>query len=74
VWERLWWSRPPCLLRQVIVNLADDAAIRGVLWRTQGPWLVLRDAALLKAHGDPIAMDGEIVVHRGTVRFVQVLP
>ena len=76
MFEWLCWWRPPCLLRLVIVNLHDDAApaIRGVLWRSRGPWLVLRDAALIKTHADPIAVDGEVVLHRAVVRFLQVLP
>jgi hypothetical protein len=73
----LWWWRPPCLLRGVILNLkADGVAIRGVLWSARGPWLTLRDAALLKADAGtvPTPVDGEIVVHRANVSFIQVLP
>ena len=71
----LWWLAPPCVRKTVIVNLkADDTALRGVLWRTAGPWLVLRQASALKPHGEPIAIDGEAVVHRADVLFMQVLP
>lgn len=75
----LWW-RPPCLLRRVIVNLANDPAtgLRGVLWQARGSWLVLRDVEKLERdeRGDVTAdhVDGEAIVHRSNVAFVQVLP
>jgi len=64
-------------LRAVIVNLSDDptTAIRGVLWSTRGPWLTFRNAELLKASSpEPTPIDGEIVVHRERISFLQVLP
>jgi len=71
----LWW-RPPCLLRAVIVNLKDDpnTAIRGVLWNSRGAWLTVRQASLLRGDAAPTAMDGEVVLHRSNVAFLQVLP
>ena len=71
-----WWWEPPCLWRQVIVNLKDDptTAIRGVLWSTRGPWLTVRNAEALKAGMAPSVMDGEVVIHRSNVAFLQVLP
>jgi hypothetical protein len=56
-----------------VVNLADKA-FSGVLWARRGPLLLLRDAALLEAGREPQAVDGEIVIERGRVEFVQVLP
>jgi hypothetical protein len=71
----LWW-RPPCLLRLVIVNLTDPEAtsIQGVLWRSRGAWLTMRDAKLLLDSGDFRPIDGEVVLHRDRIAFVQVLP
>lgn len=71
-----WWWRPPCLLRVVIVNLKDDpaTAIKGVLWRARGAWLVLVNAELLKAASAPTPVDGDVVVHRSNVAFLQVIP
>jgi hypothetical protein len=71
----LWW-RPPCLLRTVLVNLIEDrdTALKGVLWQSRGPWFVLRDVAIVRPGLAPAAMDGEVVVHRRNVAFVQVLP
>jgi hypothetical protein len=79
MWRRLLWWRPPCLLRAVIVNLResdgqDATAIRGVMWSARGPWLTFRDASLLKAGQEPARIDGEVVMHRDVVLFVQVMP
>jgi len=58
--------------RSVIVNL-DGRAFRGILWARRGPLLVLSDAELLEA-GEKIPVDGEVVVERSRVEWVQVLP
>jgi hypothetical protein len=70
----LWW-RPPCLLRRVIVNLRDESSsIQGVLWSVRGPWLTYRDASFLTSGQPPAKIDGEVVLHRDRVLFMQVLP
>lgn len=73
-WLQSWWSPP--VLRVVIVNQKHDPqeAIRGALWTCRGPWLVLRDAAILRAHGEPQPLDGEVLVPRANVAFLQILP
>jgi hypothetical protein len=75
-WWQRWRGAPPCLLRSVIVNLKDDSAtaLHGVLWTSRGPWLTLRSVSLLKPGEPPVPMDGEAIVHRDNVAFVQVEP
>ena len=70
-----WWHAP-AMLRTVIVNRTDrtDEAFRAVLWKQRGPWLILRDSSLLRAGHDPAPLDGEILIHRERVAFLQVLP
>ena len=70
-----WW-RPPCVLRSVLVNLKHDpeSALRGVLWESRGPWFVLRDVTALKPNASPTLVDGDVVIHRDNVAFLQVLP
>nr|BEK68847.1 hypothetical protein KPHV_60740 [Kitasatospora purpeofusca] len=65
------WRRT-AVRKRVVVNL-DGKAFRGVLWARRGPLLVLRDAELLEAGREPQRVDGEIVVERARVEFVQVL-
>jgi hypothetical protein len=71
----LCWWQPPCLLSTVIVNQVSDpnTAIRGVLFRSRGPWLVLKQAEALTAGEKPTAIDGEVVIHRAQVSFMQKL-
>ena len=72
----LWYWRPPCLLHTVIVNLVAprDEAIKGVLWKSRGPWLCLKQATALKEGQPPVDMDGDVVIERTNVAFLQVLP
>jgi hypothetical protein len=60
----------------VLVNLIsdDEMALRGVLWSSRGPWLTLKDVSMVKANLAPIAMDGDAIIHRANVAFLQVLP
>jgi len=64
------------LLRSVLVNLVSDrdSALRGVLWQSRGPWLVLRDVSVIKPSAAPLAVDGDVVIHRNNVAFLQVFP
>lgn len=73
-WLR-WW-RHPALYHRVLVNLKSDdpPAIQGVLWQSRGAWLVLRKASLTPAHGEALPVDGEVVVHRDNVSFIQIFP
>jgi hypothetical protein len=73
--SRLLWWRPPCVLRTVIVNLCSekDVAIRGVLWGYRGSWLTLKEAYILRAGIPPTPLDGDAVLHRSNVSFLQVL-
>lgn len=72
----LFFWRPPCLLRRVIVNFVHDPseAFEGVLWAYRGRWLTLRDVSGLKAGQDPTKLPGELVVHRSQVAYLQVMP
>jgi hypothetical protein len=63
-------------LRAVIVNRVDDPAeaLQGVLWQNRGAWLTLREVSLLRPNTEPARIDGEVVIHRDKVAFIQVLP
>lgn len=67
------------VLRRVIVSTKAGTSFRGLLWRRRRPafgrggYLVLRKAQLLKARGEVVPMDGEVVVASDNVDFLQVL-
>jgi hypothetical protein len=59
------------LLRRVVVNLKDGSAIEGVFWRQAGPLIVLSKAVLHEPGMDPQPLDGETIIERAEVRFIQ---
>lgn len=61
------------LNRRVMVNLTTGDAIGGVLWDDRGPLIVLRDANLY-TDGGTSGLDGDAVIERDRIAFVQVLP
>lgn len=62
------------LRRRVVVNLVTGTAIEGVLLQRTGPLLRLADCTLHEEDSAPAAVDGEIVVERARVAFIQVMP
>lgn len=66
----------PRLRRRCIVNLTVDGAdsIEGVLWSRRGRWVIVKDARLVRAtDGTVTQADGELLIDRGQISFIQVL-
>jgi hypothetical protein len=60
---------------KVIVNLkAQPDAYRGILWEQRGGWLVLKNAEVLRDRQAPVPVDGDLLIDRRDVLFVQVPP
>lgn len=58
--------------RTVIVNLRSGDSFRGVVWAQHGPVLVLKGAEHINGpDGTPV--DGEVVIERSEVEFIQLL-
>ena len=66
------WTRT-AVRRRVVVNLKSGKAFRGVLLARRGPLLVLVNAELIEQRQQPIPVDGQVVVERAAVEFMQVL-
>lgn len=60
------------VLETVIVNTKTARAFRGVLWAKRRDHLVLRNAELLK-RGEAVPIDGDVLIERANVDFIQVL-
>jgi len=60
------------LRKRVLVNLLDGKAMDGVLYSRRGRLLVLRDVTVLEQGAQPVSVDGEVLVDRNRVDFVQV--
>ncbi|MFF0777085.1 hypothetical protein [Streptomyces sp. NPDC003720] len=69
VWGWFPWRRT-AVRKRVVVNLADKA-FAGVLWAKRGPLLVLRDVTLMQHGAADTPMDGEVIVERSRVEFIQ---
>lgn len=68
------FRRSPNLLhRRVLINLMSGTAISGVCAYQGHDALVLRGATVHDADADPAPADGEIVIDRINVDFIQLL-
>lgn len=67
------WSLPRRRYRVLVNLIGDDGTIDGVLWSKRGCWLVVKDARLLRINGEAVAIDGEALVDKARVAFIQVL-
>lgn len=65
-------ARRTALRRRVLVNVDDSKAMRGILWQRRGRLVVLRDVTLIEPGAQPVDLDGEIVLDRDRIEWVQV--
>jgi small nuclear ribonucleoprotein (snRNP)-like protein len=57
---------------RLVVTLKDGTTFRGVLWESDKEALVLRDAeALLDPTQAPVGVDGELIILRVDVNYIQ---
>lgn len=66
--------RRSALSRRVVVNLKSGESISGTLFARRGPILILKGAAMLAASSPPVPIDGDVVVERANLAWLQVLP
>ena len=58
--------------KKVVVNLHGDRAFVGILWAKRGPLLILRNAVMHEPGAEPSVVDGQIVIERDQVEFIQI--
>ena len=58
---------------RVLVNTQSGEVFRGALWAQEPEFLVLKGATLLRPRNESTPLDGDVVVYRANVAFVQVL-
>jgi len=61
------------VLRTVVVNLKSGTVFRGVVWRKRFGYLILRNAEMIHGKGERIPVDGEVLIERANVDFIQVM-
>lgn len=55
----------------LLINTKTDKAFRGVLWSETRDYLILRNAVLIAGEETPI--DGELLVERTNIDFIQIV-
>lgn len=68
--QRLVWRR--VVRCRVVVVLDTERSVSGVLFDRRGALLVLRDASIMEG-GTVVRFDGEVVVERRRVLWLQVV-
>jgi hypothetical protein len=68
----VFWSWRGLIRQRVVVNTAERA-FAGILWAQRGPLLVLRDVEMHEPGAQSQTLDGEIIVERSRVEFIQVV-
>ena len=58
--------------RRMLINLKNGKAFSGILWKRDRRLLLLRDAVLFE-DGQTRPLDGEIIVDRRDVDFMQIV-
>lgn len=64
--------RAIAISRRVVVQLKTGAAIDGILWDERGQLIVLRDGHLHNEGGSS-PMDGEVIIDRLNIDWIQVV-
>lgn len=65
--------RHPGLNRKVLVALFSGTAVSGVLTKTAGHFLIVAGATVFEDTANPMQADGEIVIDRINVDYVQIV-
>lgn len=60
------------LRKSVIVTLQNGAAFAGVLYDVDPEIIVLRNSASVGDHGERVPVDGEVLLHRNEIAFIQL--
>jgi small nuclear ribonucleoprotein (snRNP)-like protein len=69
----LLWARRLVVRRRVLVQLDTGRAVVGTLWSTKAHRVVIKNAQLLEPGNEPTHMDGDVVIERARVEYVQAV-
>lgn len=64
--------RRTLLRKKVVVNLHSSRAFVGIFWAKRGPLIVLRNVTMHEPGAAAAPVDGEIVIERRQIEFIQV--
>lgn len=67
------FNRPRLAQRKVLVNLFSGNAVAGVCTHEARHSIILRGATVHEPGADPVPADGEVLIDRANVDFIQLL-
>lgn len=67
----MWWRRI-AVRRRVVVNMKGGTAFEAILWKRKGPYLILRDALYMEPGVKPVQVDGEVIITKSDVAWIQL--
>jgi hypothetical protein len=70
----VFWSRRLVTRRRVLVQLDTGRAVVGTLWTTKAHRVVVKGAELFEPGTEPTRMDGDVVIERARVEYIQAVP
>lgn len=68
-----WLGNSYPYAHQVQIYTKTDRTFRGVLWQRRGEFYILKRAEELRERGAIIPLDGEVLIDRANVDFMQVI-
>ena len=76
IWHAIdvFWSRRLVVRRRVLVQLDTGRAVVGTLWTTKAHRVVVKGAELFEPGSEPTRMDGDVVIERARVEYIQAVP
>ena len=60
-------------LREVVVNCKTDTVFKGVVYKRTPKYIIMKNVQLLQQAGEALKIDGEVMIDRANVDFIQVL-
>lgn len=66
-----WFWKRNVVRRRMIVNLKTGRAFRGIVYKQSGPLVVLRNVEMLESGRPPVPVDGEVLIERDEIEFMQ---
>jgi hypothetical protein len=59
--------------KRAIINTKSDKTFRGIIWKHNTRFVILKNAELLHSSKQATPVDGEVIVYKEDIDFIQVI-
>lgn len=59
--------------KRVIINTKSDKTFRGIIWKHNSQFVILKNVELLHSSKQATPVDGEVIIYRTDIDFIQVI-